>query len=335
MTEENQVRTDTGSGGDEIARLLRLAGPRPAVPEDRAARVRHNVKAAWREDVAANSVRPHRWFWLIPMVATAAAVMFLLIDRLEEEHGWAETRPLVAKVLNVVGGVESGSAAVSAGAGLLPATTLVTADEGSFAALRLAGGALVRVDSGSRVRVESGDQLTLLRGRLYADSGVTATSRIEVRTSGGVVTDVGTQFSVAQGVDDVLTIGVREGSVRFIGERGRFLAEAGTELSIDPLGEQVESRSILRYGAEWRWILEATPPLEIEGRTLGVFLEWVERETGWKIELPARRPDLRDIVLFGTIEGLRPDEAPAAVLPTCGLDFDVVEGVLQVLDSGG
>ena len=97
----------------------------------------------------------------------------------------------------------------------------------------------------------------------------------------------------------------------------------------------IERRRLPRWDPSWLWVLGAAPPLEIDGQTLGVFLDWLERETGWTIEIESTRRGLRDIRLSGSIEGLRPDQAPAAVLPTCGLTYELVDGVLTLRSGGG
>src|SRR5262245_66673668 len=59
-------------GRDEaIARLIRTAGRRAAVPEERARRVRDNVRARWRERTV--SGRRRSWTWL--GLAAAAALL--------------------------------------------------------------------------------------------------------------------------------------------------------------------------------------------------------------------------------------------------------------------
>ncbi|MGH2651937.1 MAG: hypothetical protein ACRDHK_12100, partial [Actinomycetota bacterium] len=62
-------------------------------------------------------------------------------------------------------------------------------------------------------------------------------------------------------------------------------------------------------------------------------LDWIGRETGLRIEYgdPTIASDASTIVLHGSIEGLRPDETLAAVLPTCGLGHSVEGGAL-ILD---
>lgn len=59
----------------------------------------------------------------------------------------------------------------------------------------------------------------------------------------------------------------------------------------------------------------------LEGATVGRFLDWASRELGvpWEYADPTVRPRFEDVVLHGSIEGLTPDEALRAVLPTCGL----------------
>ena len=61
-----------------IERLLKLAGPRPDVPEERAARVRAAVQTRWQESVAdqktaAKQARFERW--RVPAMGLAAAVV--------------------------------------------------------------------------------------------------------------------------------------------------------------------------------------------------------------------------------------------------------------------
>src|SRR5437867_10827504 len=54
---------------DPIARLIRVAGPRPPVPQERMARVRDNVHARWREAV----LRDRRRIVVLVAASLAAA----------------------------------------------------------------------------------------------------------------------------------------------------------------------------------------------------------------------------------------------------------------------
>jgi len=83
---------------------------------------------------------------------------------------------------------------------------------------------------------------------------------------------------------------------------------------------------------DWNWVLEIAPPLPLEDQTLGVFLAWVSRETGWQVRFAGMHAgeDRASTVLHGSLEGVRPDEAPAAVLPTCGLTSHLEGNILVV-----
>jgi hypothetical protein len=66
-----------------------------------------------------------------------------------------------------------------------------------------------------------------------------------------------------------------------------------------------------------------TPPFAIEQRTLPEFLVWVSRETGRDLEFtsPQLQSSAAEIVLRGSIAGLRPETALAAVMATTPLDY--------------
>ena len=63
------------------------------------------------------------------------------------------------------------------------------------------------------------------------------------------------------------------------------------------------------------------PPFSIEGRSVDEFLGWAARETGRQVVYAS--PDIeqqaRRVTLSGTVEGLAPDQALAAVLATTSL----------------
>ena len=77
--------------------------------------------------------------------------------------------------------------------------------------------------------------------------------------------------------------------------------------------------------------------LRARGAHRGRALRWVSRESG--LELRWADPRLAEsaemAVLHGDISGVRPDEAPSVVLPTCGLAAKVGGGHLLVEAAGG
>ena len=91
-------------------------------------------------------------------------------------------------------------------------------------------------------------------------------------------------------------------------------------------------REIAAHGPEWDWVLDRAPGFDIEGRTLGEFLGWVGRETGWRIELSAAAIEraVGDIVLHGSTAGLRPDRAAFVVLSGRTSAVERIDGTLRV-----
>jgi hypothetical protein len=108
-------------------------------------------------------------------------------------------------------------------------------------------------------------------------------------------------------------------------------AEAGQELRLEP-GREPRLRAIEIYGSDWRWITLATAPLEIEGRRLRPYLEWVVRQRG--LELRFRDADVErragEAVLHGSVAHLPPDDALAVVLSATSLRHRVERGVLHL-----
>lgn len=143
----------------------------------------------------------------------------------------------------------------------------------------------------------------------------------KIATAFGTVRHVGTQFEVR--IDDLgMQVSVREGVASLDREGQSHEARAGYRLVLDHASALTIEPAAVR-GPRWDWTLEIAPPFEVENRSLGEFLDWVARETGDRVQFtdPAIEEAKRKIVLHGSASGLRPDEAPAAVLPTCGLRF--------------
>jgi len=320
---------------DEIGTLLGLAGKRPPVPRERAARVRRAAHAAWREQVQRRRTR--EWVLLAAAVATAASLLWAIWITSEHEIPTVAPPPSM-RVERVVGqawvrGPGDTTAArrelragddVSAAAGI--GTT-----EGGAVALRLGSGHSLRLGEATRVWLQPDGSLALEQGRLYVDSGPTEPrTRLTIRTPLGELHEIGTQFGTRLDGDS-LRVRLREGSVEL--QRGEevFDVSVGHELVVAADGT-TSRRAIPLYGPDWEWLTAVTPMLEIEGRSAREFLEWVARERGWRLvfadALLARSAE--EIRLDGSIAGLTVDQALDAVLPTCRMTSRVEAGVLRV-----
>lgn len=323
---------------DRIGRLLRLAGPRPGAPPETERRVHAAVHEVWRERVRWRRRRRVLVRGGLAMAAAASVIAVLgalywpLFERAPAYEG------PVATVEAISGPVRTWSPDArlgTPGAPLRVGDTVVAGavvDTGVLgrAALRLTGGHSVRLDFGTRLEPASPGSLVLERGALYFDSGpaAAASDPVIVRTPLGAVQDIGTQFEVRLD-EERIRVRVREGSVHLDHDEQSWEAGAGVELTLDTSGS-LSRRSVPIYGPDWNWILDVAPAFELEGSTLEAFLAWVSRETGWTTRFAAgvSGTPAAEIVLYGTIEGMRPDEALDAVLPTCGLAHRLQEGTL-------
>ena len=320
-------------GSDPIAELVRLAGARPAVPRERALRVEAAVREAWAE---AAGVRRRRRVagWTAGAALAAALVLALGLGFWQRA---APPAPDVATVERVSGSAELGpereaGAPLIVGAAVAAGATVATADDGRVA-LRLLDGPSLRLDVDTRLTLVAADRVRLTSGAVYVDSQ--GGRPVTVETPWGEVEERGTQFEVrllqARLPGEAVRVRVREGAVELAADDRSWQAGAGGELLLTAGGEL--TRGVVPFhGHPWQWVQEIAPTFEIEGRTLGEFLAWVGRETGWQVrwrESAAERQALAN-VLHGSVEGLPPEQALAAVLPTCGLAHRIDDGTVVV-----
>jgi ferric-dicitrate binding protein FerR (iron transport regulator) len=323
----------SSSQDQEIARLLHLAGPRESAHPERVERVRSAVHARWRAEVRA---RRRRWIpWIAVPAAAAAgvAVFFLLAPRLRAPSpgAGASSLAVLERLRDPV--TRGGGVGLKPGEEIEPGSEISTGAEGR-AALRLASGASLRLDGGTTLRLVSGALLDLERGAVYIDSGEATDARVAVHTPSGTIRDVGTQFVVRLG-EAGLVVAVREGSASLSREGGVEEISAGTRLTAGP-GGAISRAPVASYGPDWDWVMEIAPPFMVENRTLGEFLAWVSRETGRQVRFsdPGSAQERASIILHGSLAGLRPDQAPAAILPTCGLKSRL-EGDVFIIEAEG
>lgn len=268
---------------ESVARLLRLAGHRPAIPEWDAALVKRAAKDEWRRKVRS---RARRTLYLRAGALLAAAVVALAVGL----SLWPPAPSPAATLELIAGSVEFVPAPGGEGGNTVFAGTVVETSgtaTAARAALRLSGGAAVRLDAGTRLEVLSASVLALDRGAVYVDSGPAGgAGGIEVRTPLGVARDIGTQFEVRyepmEEAGSSLRIRVREGVVDLSRGGDSERANAGVELLVRPDGS-VKRGSMPGFGPGWDWVLDAAPRMEIEGRPLRDLLEWFAREQGWEL----------------------------------------------------
>ena len=342
MAKNDRIQHDRSESPREAdgrtGKLVRLAGPRPSVSPERAARVKAAVRSSWEREVARG--RRGR-VWIAAALATATMVVLAVGVAMWRRANPLPMPPATARVETVAGSVwvrpisaHSTEPPVLVRPGDVLTVGSELATEGNDrVAIRIASGHSIRLDADSRLRILSERTLALDRGAVYVDSGSRdgrSAGSVRVHTSRGVVRDIGTQFEVRLG-DTSLLVRVREGLVSIDGDRRGHEVSAGFEVEVDDEG-RIRRRALRSFDAEWAWIGEITPMMEVEGRSLREFLDWVVRERGLRLRFA--RPGLSDsasrITLNGSIEGMSLDQALEAVLPTCRMVHRLERDVLLV-----
>ena len=184
----------------------------------------------------------------------------------------------------------------------------------------------------SVLRVDERARFTLLKGRVYADTGRFAyrNGGLQVDTGLGVVTDVGTQFAVEFN-GDTLDVAVREGRVDVRQDADAFVAIAGERLVVDEAGS-AEVMELAPHSTYWSWAAELAPRFDIENKSLIDFLEWASREAG--LELVFASDELRMAAmrteLHGSVEDFGPIEAIESVLATTAFKYRIEQGKVVI-----
>jgi ferric-dicitrate binding protein FerR (iron transport regulator) len=347
-TSSDLPRDPNGAGADTpIAELLRLAGPRPQPTPSRAAEALAAVEAQWQR-----TVRRRRLRRSLGRLAVAAVLLLALAGVARLSRRPAAPQPVLATLVGLSDVVRvrptAGSPAspIRPGDGVTAGATLESGPDGR-AAFRLADGTSLRLDRDTRVLLEAASRLTLERGAVYVDSHALATTNananasmsagLQIRTSQGIVRDIGTQFEVRTGPSEI-RIRVREGDVQI--DRPETPASSGGAAVLVTQAEEVrvgargliERRQISRHGPEWSWVEAIAPLFSIEGASLDSFLQWVSREEGrtWRYADDAATRHASTVVLHGSIKGLTPAQALDAVLPTYGMTSRLRDGTLVI-----
>ncbi len=325
-----QATDDEGRDERQLAALIRDAGRREQPGSAAVAAARAAVAAEWRQVVAARARRravTRRWS-LAAAVALAGVAIWLALPQLapgvvvaavERSEGRIESRP---------DGWLSRWSPVAAGAALASGTALRAAP-GARVALRV-GDISVRVDAGSVIALAAPDRIELRRGALYVDSRGEAAAELVIDTPYGNVRHLGTQYETR--LDDAaLRVRVREGRVQVAAAGRAIEARAGEQLTL-AAGGAVSRERVAPSGGEWAWTEAIAPAFDIDEHSLYEFLRWVGRETGRELVFatPAAEKNARELILRGSVRGMTPGEALAAVLVTTPLQARVRDGVLRV-----
>ncbi len=339
MTTNHQ---DLRPGEEEaLEGLLREMAPEAEPTPEVRERIRQAVAAEWRAAVVPVPVAATRR-WQRPALALAASLAVAAVALGVLQSGGPEPAPVMATITRFNGAVEAGVGAdwqpVTVGQSLRVGQQLVTGPQGK-AALRLAKGVTLRLDTDTRIALAGIDRVIVERGGVYLDAGLDsgeraeAGSRLRIDSAFGSTRHLGTQYEVRV-LPEQMDVSVREGQVALTDEIRRTpptVAQAGEQLTIAGTGTLTRG-AVDRRDPRWNWIADVTPPYAIEDRRLTEFLAWLCRETGR--ELMFASPEVKaaagEIILRGSIAGLSPDAALAAVMATTNLSWSEDNGQLTI-----
>jgi hypothetical protein len=339
VTRDDRENTADASG-DAIGQLLKLAGARRMPDAAQIDRARAAAHADWASLVQRRTHR--RVMWVVTCAAVAASVIGGLgWPWLARHRAPPGSRPGIASIRTVAGPVflitaDGRRSAIATGARIGPGERVETSNNGR-AAFVLTGGVSVRLNQGTAIVLDGHSEVRLERGAVYVDSGSEpGAAALEIKTPFGRVRHVGTQFEVRL-EDSSLRVLVREGAVAVERDGTRWISQTGEALMLSRSGPPVRE-VIPTFGPDWKWVADLAEPFQLEGARVPAFLQWVSREQGWRWQLedPRMLDHIEQIVLHGSIDGLTPEEALSAVLPTCGLTFRLEGDRLIVgIERGG
>jgi ferric-dicitrate binding protein FerR (iron transport regulator) len=332
------VTSPPRNGERDVEDVLRNAGRRSEPPDDVVQSVRAAVEVQWREVVERRARRRRIGLSL------AAGVAFVAVG-LWAARPWlpGATDERMASISVATGSVQVKSGWLSRWqpVGLRQALhageQVETASSGRVA-LTLGDGLSVRLDHDTLISLVDSRHISLSRGALYVDSGskrLPTGSELQIVTPAGAVRHLGTQYETRV-VGSQVQITVREGKVELdTGAGSTHRASAGEQIVVSSAGS-VQRSAVSPYDARWEWVSATAPSFDIDGRSVGDFLTWVARELGCEVVYAdsQTQAEASRVLLSGSISGLNPGDALAAVMPTTPLRGEVRSGQLLVSLSG-
>lgn len=335
MNDKTSQGYSTDRDDETMERLLRLAGPRAAIPRDIEARVYERVRREWqassqppdgarvyqfvRREWEKDTTRRRYRRWALPAALAASAV--LAVTLMLQPPPSAPDRVTIGTVARVVDGAAAG-ALPAAGQPVYAGDVLATGD-GQMLSVAINNAASLRLDENTTLEVVAKDEFRLESGHVYADTGdfMYRDHGLVMHTSMGTVTDVGTQFSV-EAAAERLDVAVREGRVDVSDGANEFVAVAGERLRLRE-DAAAEMDAIAPHDPYWDWTASLAPVFDIENKSLLDFLRWAARETGRELvfedndlRMSAMRTDLH-----GSVEDFEPLEAVESVLATTNFRY--------------
>lgn len=320
---EGQNLRDDNHADDTVSTLMNLAGPRSVIRADIERRVHDNVRQHWQSETQGRS----KLRWAIP----AALAATILIAFAFNTQNSAVQLQQIGTIANVYGDSQASKQDFTIGRALYAGETLETGPRIGIS-VSLTGDISLRIDANSSLQFDAADEITLLSGQVYADSGerIYRDRHLTISTEFGTATDIGTQFSVSVS-DSLLSVAVREGRVDVVQGQSTIVANAGEKLLVQN-GNDVIVESVTPYDESWQWASSLAPEYSNASQSLLEFLKWAARETGRTLVFSSDEVRLATMrsEWFGSVKGFTPDEALSSILATTQFDYEVDEKSITI-----
>lgn len=308
-------QSDMNEDDDIVSQLLRKAG-RGSMPSKIATQQAYSVvHAAWKFELRGRS--------RMRQAALAAGLVALVVTGIWMFRPQTEVSPLAqvaqlrGKAVRLHGTRDSVSLANGA---LLVEGDEIYSGSNSRMVLQRSSGLNIVLGANTRVQWRSHDDLHLLTGALYVDTGINAASDpFSVSTDAGVIRHVGTQFTVIMR-GDAVRVAVRQGSVRLHARDRSATVVHGEQAVLLKSGEMLRDQVTETTGA-WNWLWRDAAQFAIEDRSLFDVLADIADASGTRINYASNETEqqVRQLKLHGPPLNLEPTAALNAVLLTTQL----------------
>lgn len=300
------------------------------------------VQAAWQDAVQQRQKAKRVTYFAV------AATVLIAVGATFAWQKYAQAPSFVASVAELKGAAQKNRdnevVAIEANARLTVGDELQTMPGGKVLLHRDSGLSVI-VGPATRIVWESRDELRLLAGVLYVDTGVNETlaagndnqvtrDAFTVLTHAGRITHIGTQFSV-DARDSEVRVAVRSGAVLLQTHNRESQIARGDNVRLTLDGTLVRERlpsTADHTSGPWDWLALSNPQFAIENRSLFDVMRDMSAASGMELHFASQaiETQTRSLVLHGPPLKLAPLAALDAVLLTTQLQANRQTNRVQI-----
>ncbi len=265
---------------EKLEALMRGAGPRTPLPDD----IRHRMEATFRRELSQTqrNFRLRRVSAIAGIAATLLVAILLYVNPTTNQG-----RPIVADTTGQTGETtwryEDESGPLRSG-NVIRVNDVLRTGDGSVSLLLADSAIDIRLAPMSEITFSGPDELHVLAGAVYIDSG--GDSHPLTVTAGEVyVQHIGTQYVVSK-QDMEIEVAVREGEITITHAKDIASARASAgkaQLMVFSSDGRRETSMIEAFDDRFIWAAKLSPSITTDGLPINDFFQWVGRQTGYRV----------------------------------------------------